>query len=362
MPPVEKEVHEIFERIYSPKNEKEANLNISLQEGREIQSRSGYLWPEVQLKFFEVFSKEVIKKIFIEYSKGVNIWIPDEVQLKILEFFTKEEAKELLLCTEIRLCNDAQMFVYENYGKEDAMQILAHNALICSNVMQKILARPDAKEYLLEFLNHDGGFAPSIFDGPQMLIVKHFSEEDATEILLKVLHAKENGDNLSEPAMKKILDTFSKENAKKLMMVNIDECDGYIWPETLSRFIDVFSKEDAKELLLAYMKNDAEYETDLQKKILISFSKDDAKELLLADIKNGESFDDDVLLRIIDMMPSADAKELISTYMPGEELGDEVILNIMAGMDKKDAKELLRQYKREGGKLCKEAQLFLGYK
>jgi len=375
----EREFSSLFMSAFSaPENNNMEVLNMLLNTLTHddcdiINSNWGHICKEAQMKFFEVFPKDVIKNIIIAYCN--DMWsICEEAQMKLLEVFSAEEAKEILLNTKIKLSDKAMMFVYENFPKAEAIEILANNAHINKDIMQKILARPDAKDYLVEFLRRGGEFTAALFDvmekdvdGPQMQIIKHFSEADATEILLMIMQPDSGledaiGDGLSEPAMNKILDDFSKENAKKLLLTYIDEHDGYIWPETLSRFIDVFSKEDAKELLLAYMKNDAEYETDLQKKILISFSKDDAKELLLADIKNGESFDDDVLLRIIDMMPSADAKELISTYMPGEELGDEVILNIMAGMDKEDAKELLRQYKREGGKLCKEAQLFLGRK
>ena len=360
----EKEAQRIFNMVYEPENEEEASLTFTKTERDEIWNHGGYLWPEVQLKFFDVFPKDVVRKILIDYAEGPLCFVSRDAQKKIFTFFTKDEAKDLLLNSKIKLYGDAQMLVFEQFNKDDAIQILAHNADLEVPIVNKILERPDAKEYLLEFFNLNGQFSPALWEnmdkdaaGPQMLVIEHFPEDDATELLLKILTTDENADSLSEPVMNKIMDTFSKANAKKLLLTNIEEHDPYIWPETVSRFVDVFSKEDAKELLLAYMKNDAEFKPELQKKIIATFSREDAKEILMKNILNGCHFEDEILIMIIDQFVLADAIELIMTYIAGEDdFSDEFILKMIETFPKDEAKKFLKTYGKSEGRYGEDVE------
>ena len=367
-----KEFEELWKKTYAPQNDKEASVTLSLEEGRTIYNRGGYFWPEVMMKFFEFFPKDVVKKILKDYSKAPFCRIPYKIQMKMLKFFTKDEIKDISLNNHIHFCSKAQMFIYKNYNYADGMQILAHNLYIDKDIVEKILARPDAKEYLSKFLELGGSLSnwmDDLVDGvsqPQMMIVKHFNEEDATEILSKILVPGEKGSKLCEHIMNHIIDNFSSENAKKLLLAHID-VDGHISMEILSKVIKNLPEEDAKEVIQKYL-NSSEYlnsddddsyvsEKNIQRTVIIYFSSfDNVKKILEC---FGKYLNDEILLLIMTKFSPVEAKDLIKSNMECGDVSDEVILTIMDTFSEEDAKELLKWYQENGGKLCKEARHFL---
>ena len=70
-----------------------------------------------------------------------------------------------------------------------------------------------------------------------------------------------------------------------------------------------------------------------------------------------------MLLRVMVKFDEDIVRDILSKYIAnGVEFPEEAQLNIMVELPKKDAQELLKQYKKRGGRLCREANRFINRK
>lgn len=160
----------------------------------------------------------------------------------------------------------------------------------------------------------------------------------------------------------KITPYLNKTGMKELLLALIEH-KGEICDEMQRRFLVTLPKEDTKEIFLKHLEKIGYLGDETKVKILTDFPKEDALEIMRASAQTEKVIDEEVLLRIMDIFDANIVCEIFSKYIGnGVEFPVETQLNMVEVLPKDTGKELLRQYQKRGGKLCKEAKVFLSRK
>lgn len=195
---------------------------LSPKEAKAIQENNGPIFTETWEKMMDIFPKEISIKLMVDYCNQ-HCYLHEGTLLKALDVFGKD-ARNIMVVTKS-----------------------LDGAVTCK--ILRTFTREEAKDIFLDFVSQD---VSDMDDESQLVILRFFPVNDSIEIIKACIFKVVS---LKDPVQLEMFDVWPLDKCQEVLELVIERGQTLDF-ETLKKIVDVFPKNTARKLIRDFFATD----------------------------------------------------------------------------------------------------------